>query len=94
MIEVSFFNKTEYDTSEFEMLGEKITKNAYDYMKLSGDKEISYIFLSNEEIQEMNKNYREKDYATDVLTFPGDDEYLADVFISIDKVKEYRLNQV
>ena len=44
--------------------------------------------MKEEEIQEMNKNYREKDYATDVLTFPGDDEYLADVFISIDKVKE------
>jgi len=88
MIEISFFNKTEYDTEKFEELGVKITNDAYKFMKMTEDKEISFIFLSNKEIHEMNLNYREKDYPTDVLTFPGEDEYLGDIFISIDKVKE------
>lgn len=88
MIEISFFNQTEYDTLEYEKLGTIITNNAYKYMKLEGNKEISFIFLTNKAIQEMNRDYRNKDYATDVLTFPGDEDYLADVFISIDKVKE------
>lgn len=88
MIEVSFFNKTEFDTTEFEKLGEIITKNAYKHMNVEGDKEISFIFLTNEEIHEMNKNYRDKDYPTDVLTFPGEEEYLGDIFISIEKVEE------
>ena len=88
MIEISYFNKTEYETEQFETIGTVITKNAYNYMKVEGDKEISFIFLNNEEIHEMNRNYREKDYPTDVLTFPGEDDYLGDVFISIDKVKE------
>ncbi len=88
MIEISFFNKTEYDTAKFEKLGTKITNDAYKFMKLTEDSEISFIFLSNKEIHEMNLNYRDKDYPTDVLTFPGEDEYLGDIFISIDKVKE------
>ncbi len=88
MIEISFFNRTEYDVSSFEVLGEKITKNAYQYMGLIEDKEISFIFLTNQEIHTMNLNYRNKDYATDVLTFPGEGEYLGDIFISIDKVQE------
>ena len=88
MIEVNFFNKTEYDIKSFEKQGEVIVQNAYKYMKVTGDKEISYIFLNNDEIQSMNNEYREKDYPTDVLTFPGEDEYLGDIFISIEKVTE------
>lgn len=88
MIEISFYNKTKYDTAIFEQQGEIIVKNAYKHMNIEGDKEISFIFLNNEEIKTMNREYRKKDYATDVLTFPGEDEYLADIFISIEKVQE------
>lgn len=88
MIDVSFFNKTEYDVTLFEALGSVIAKNAYKYMDIKEDKEISFIFLTNEEIQIMNRDYRDKDYATDVLTFPGEDDYLGDIFISVEKVEE------
>ncbi|XMB87303.1 rRNA maturation RNase YbeY [Mycoplasmatota bacterium WC44] len=88
MVTINYFNKTEENTEIFEELGTMITNNAYKYMKLKGDKEISFIFLTNDEIQQMNKDYRSKDYPTDVLTFPSDDDYLGDIFISIDKVKE------
>ena len=44
--------------------------------KLSYDKEeISVLFCSNEFIQELNKNYRHIDSATDVLSFENGEEY-------------------
>ena len=44
--------------------------------KLSYDKEeISVLFCSNEFIQELNKNYRQIDSATDVLSFENGEEY-------------------
>ena len=62
--------------------------------------EISVSFVDNEQIREMNKQYREKDSATDVLSFPmGENgEYdvnhetgakiLGDIVISIPKAVE------
>lgn len=35
-----------------------------------GDAEISVSFISNDEIRKLNKQYRNKDAATDVLSFP------------------------
>ncbi len=55
----------------------------------TNDKSINIILIDNKEIQEMNKQYRSKDYATDVLTFPdGYLNNLGDIFISIDKCTE------
>jgi probable rRNA maturation factor len=53
------------------------------------NKTVSMVFVNNNTIHEMNKTYRNKDYATDVLTFvDGTDDYLGDIIISIDKAKE------
>lgn len=64
----------------------------------SGNIEISISFVSNEEIQQLNAQYRDKDSVTDVLSFPqydridsikmGDWVCLGDVIISLDKAKE------
>jgi len=52
------------------------------------NKQISIILTSDKEIQELNKKYRLKDYATDVLTFPdGYLNNLGDIFISLPKCK-------
>ena len=41
-----------------------------------GPAEISVTFVDNAEIQQLNKQYRDKDQATDVLSFPlGQDVY-------------------
>jgi probable rRNA maturation factor len=64
--------------------------------------EISITFVSNESIQEINREYRQKDYATDVISFAmeelGEGEIevvggdipriLGDIIISIPKAKE------
>lgn len=68
--------------------------------KFEGSAEISVSFVDNQQIQEMNREYREKDAPTDVLSFPlGEDgrydinhetgaKILGDVVISIPKVEE------
>ena len=57
-------------------------------------KEIELIFLGNEEISEINLEFRGKDSSTDVLSFPLEDmpnAPLGTIVISIDKVKEMAL---
>jgi probable rRNA maturation factor len=56
--------------------------------------ELSIALIGNAEIQRLNAQYRCKDYATDVLSFPVDKglppelRLLGDVVISVDKAKE------
>lgn len=63
--------------------------------------EISVVFLDNEQIRELNRDYRQKDTPTDVLSFPMTDEngeyeinhdtdavILGDVVISMEKAME------
>ena len=54
---------------------------------LSGDFEVSVSFVTNEEIKELNRDYRNVDCETDVLSFPMDDEFdgviiLGDIVLS------------
>lgn len=55
--------------------------------------EVSVAFVTNEKIKELNKKYRNKDEATDVLSFPIDEEILGDIIISAERAaaqaKEY-----
>lgn len=59
------------------------------------DSEISISFVDNEEIRELNREYRGEDKETDVLSFPLDDEFqaegmvlLGDIIISLEKALE------
>ena len=61
--------------------------------ELDGDFEISVSFVSNEEIKELNKEYRKVDSETDVLSFPMNEEFdgliiLGDIVISTQKIVE------
>jgi len=48
--------------------------------------EVSLVLTGDDEIRELNRQYRRKDKATDVLSFPlGDPYMLGDVVISIDR---------
>lgn len=60
---------------------------------LQGDFEVSVSFVTNEEIRELNRDYRNVDSETDVLSFPMDDEFdgitlLGDIVISTQKIIE------
>ncbi|MBI9008819.1 MAG: rRNA maturation RNase YbeY [Tenericutes bacterium] len=68
----------------------KMFKKAYRDLELIEKVVVSVIFVTNEAIQELNKNFRNLDQATDVLSFENIDdlEEVGDIFISIDKVEE------
>lgn len=50
---------------------------------------IGYIFCSDEKILEVNKQYLQHDYYTDIITFEynEDDTLFGDIYISLDTVK-------
>lgn len=83
---VNIINK--YDDKNYNEVIEKVLKNGFNILN-KRDFGINIILVSNNEIKELSRTYREKDYDTDVLTFPdGYLNNLGDVFISIPKVIE------
>ena len=57
------------------------------YGKKVGD--IAYIFVDDEKILEVNRQYLQHDYYTDIITFDycEDDTISGDLFISLDTVR-------
>ena len=52
---------------------------------------LSYMFCSDEKLLEVNKQYLDHDYYTDIITFDQSDEegiIEGDIFISIDRVRD------
>lgn len=66
---------------------EWIKKVAATYQKRVG--EIAYIFCSDDKILEVNRQYLQHDYYTDIITFDycQGDRIAGDLFISLDTVK-------
>jgi len=64
-----------------------IKQVAKEHSKKTGD--ISYIFCSDEYILDINKEYLNHDYYTDIITFDYSEDKIisGDIFISIDTVK-------
>ncbi|MBC7451730.1 MAG: rRNA maturation RNase YbeY [Cytophagales bacterium] len=53
--------------------------------------ELNYIFCSDEYLLQVNKDYLDHDYYTDIITFDNSEQKAhieGDIFISIDRVKE------
>lgn len=55
--------------SALEAMVEKVVQKTLEE-EVEGDYEVSISFVDNEEIRQLNKQYRDKDSATDVLSFP------------------------
>ena len=68
-------------------VGDWIRKVASLYGKRTGD--ISYIFCSDEKILEVNRQYLQHDYYTDIITFDycEGNRLSGDLFISLDTVR-------
>jgi len=50
---------------------------------------VNYVFMSDEELLLVNREYLNHDYYTDVISFPlSSDPIEGDIFISIDRVRE------
>ncbi len=78
--------------SEYEELIKRAVEGTLSYESFDSDCEISVTFTDNENIRKLNKEYRDIDRETDVLSFPMEDEgkevVLGDVVISLEKAKE------
>ena len=94
MNKFEIFNETaeKIDTKEIE----KLLKYALEYKKLE-NVEFNIIFVDNETIRNINKEYRNIDRETDVISFALEDNedikfefgrLLGDIYISIPKMKE------
>ena len=95
MINVFFDDRQ--DVMEITKDNEDAIKNAVDAVLtaegLNGDFEVSVSFVTNEEITELNREYRNVDSETDVLSFPMNEEFdgvniLGDIVISTQKIIE------
>lgn len=81
-------------TEEMKNLIEKSIKSVLKVEELDDDVEVSVSFVGDEEIRDLNRDYRGVDKSTDVLSFPMDDEFiidnriLGDVIINTRRVME------
>lgn len=77
---------------EYEVLVKNAVEATLKYEGFEHDCEVSITFTDNESIRELNREYRDIDRATDVLSFPmddeGDDVVLGDIVISLERAKE------
>ncbi|MFZ4723854.1 MAG: rRNA maturation RNase YbeY [Paludibacter sp.] len=78
-IEIPYFDK--------QIINRWITDTAAEYKKKIG--KVAYIFCNDERILEVNKQFLNHDYYTDIITFDYSDGRIisGDIFISIDTIK-------
>lgn len=80
------------ETDEFDVSGLNVEKNIEAVLSNENRTlgEINYIFCSDEYLLNINKQYLNHDYYTDVISFDysEDDIISGDIFISVDTVKD------
>jgi probable rRNA maturation factor len=75
----------QFDDKDYSNVIHLVTTKAANLLNLN-NKEMNVILVSDEKIKELNNQYREKDYITDVLTFPdGYLNNLGDIFIALQR---------
>jgi rRNA maturation RNase YbeY len=85
---ISFNYELEFKLSNEEQFSSWISKVILSENKKEGD--INYIFCDDEYILEINKQYLQHDYYTDIISFDYSvgNELHGDIFVSIERVKE------
>lgn len=96
---IEIFNQVGEDIPELETV-EKVLYSAIEKEKLEGIN-FNLIIVDNDYIHELNKNYRNIDRETDVITFALEDDdtmvlpenvrVLGDIYISIDRARSQAL---
>lgn len=100
---IEFNDEQSYLTEEQLSMLEALLKKAIEIEKITEDIEMSVSFTTNEEIQVINKQYRQIDRPTDVISFALEEEtedeleiiglehmprMLGDIIISVERAKE------
>ena len=87
-----------YQKEDFQLTNEDWTRTWIEkVLNVHGYKSgtLQYIFLSDDDLLEINRSYLEHDYYTDIITFPlGDKEDTldSDIYISVDRVRDNAQN--
>lgn len=101
-MEIDFLDETEQVPETYVDLLNKLLQYAAEKEEVDASAELSVTFVTNERIQEINRDYRGKDSPTDVISFALEEEgegepafihdegprILGDIIISVDKAKE------
>ena len=102
-VDIQFYNQTSDSVETYEAMITTVVNETIKQENLTNEMlECSFIFVDNEQIREINANYRQKDAVTDVITFAIEDEMpgeikiqgipmprmLGDVFISLPRTRE------
>jgi len=82
-MEIEVFDETNSLSVEDRALIEDLLNFSADYLDLSDNTEVSVTLVDNRRIKEINNRYRNKDYATDVISFAMDDTHEDDMFSDI-----------
>jgi len=99
---LEIFNETNQEIDEYSKVIEDLYRYTLAKDKISGYVEACIIFVDNQKIQEINREYREKDTVTDVISFAMEDNVdgevqivgeglpriLGDIYISLDRCRE------
>ncbi|MER1986107.1 MAG: rRNA maturation RNase YbeY [Solibacillus sp.] len=102
MLNIDFLDETNEVKDEHIALVEKLLQHAATVEGIEDGTEVSITFVTNEAIHEINREYRDKDQPTDVISFAleemGEDEVhiiggdmprvLGDIIISTDRTRE------
>ena len=85
---IKFNYQTPYAVKNAEKVKQWLTDSIQHLDKIEG--EINYVFCTNAYILEINKNYLQHHYTTDIITFDYTEgkRLNAEIYISIDEVRE------
>ncbi|WP_333660287.1 rRNA maturation RNase YbeY [Chishuiella changwenlii] len=85
---IELFYETDFEISEDQQWINWIVES----MKNEGKtiEELNYIFCDDDYLLEINKQYLDHDYYTDVIGFDNsvEDELMGDIFISVERIKD------
>lgn len=85
---VELYDDQQTLTDELTQMVQDVLAYAADYLELEENCAMSVIIVDNEEIQNINREYRQKDAVTDVISFALEESVVEDDFPAIQEVMD------
>lgn len=85
---VELYDEQQILTDELTQMVQDVLAYAADYLELEENCAMSVIIVDNEEIQKINREYRQKDAVTDVISFALEESVVEDDFPAIQEVMD------
>lgn len=82
-MQLDLFDETNQITLEQKEMIRSLIDFASSYMRLADDTELSIAFVDDKRIQKINREYRQKDQATDVISFALEDDVENELFLDL-----------